>query len=161
MPQRPLPPPMERTASLFSFSPARTQFPTTWLGRPIPTSPVDITGIIDAFDGIYNGSPVGGTPELIPFTITAVQAEPASDCWSSNSRRHLIARTAVVRLGALKRFSIDAHNVTPGLHISGGFSYNSSQSWFIRNFTAAAARTPRPSCDVVESAGQTIRVETE
>ena len=46
-------------------------------GAPIPTGPVNITGIIDAFGGNYYGSPVGGTPELIPLTITAVP-EPAS-----------------------------------------------------------------------------------
>jgi hypothetical protein len=45
-------------------------------GTPIPTGPVNITGIIDAFGGNYFGSPVGGTPELIPLTITAVP-EPA------------------------------------------------------------------------------------
>jgi DNA/RNA endonuclease YhcR with UshA esterase domain len=46
-------------------------------GTAVPTGAVDITGIIDAFNGTYNGSPVGGTPELIPFTITAVP-EPTS-----------------------------------------------------------------------------------
>jgi PEP-CTERM motif len=46
-------------------------------GTAVPTGPVDITGIIDAFGGTYNGSPVGGTAELIPFTITPVP-EPTS-----------------------------------------------------------------------------------
>ena len=59
------------------FQPSTYSISNYLAGTAVPTGPVDITGIIDSFGGTYNGSPVGGTPELIPFTITAVP-EPAS-----------------------------------------------------------------------------------
>ncbi len=54
------------------FNPSTYSSSNTLGGTAVPTGPVDITGIIDAFGGTYNGNPVGGTAELIPITVTAV-----------------------------------------------------------------------------------------
>jgi hypothetical protein len=59
------------------FQPSTYSVSDPIAGTSVPAGPVDITGIIDAFGGTYNGSPVGGTPELIPFTITSVP-EPST-----------------------------------------------------------------------------------
>jgi hypothetical protein len=59
------------------FNPSSYSASDPLAGTAIPTGPVDITGIVDAFGGTYNGSPVGGSAELIPFTVTPVP-EPTS-----------------------------------------------------------------------------------